>query len=31
MKIGVYKLAMASPGDVSELTRLIDSNEIDPG
>src|SRR5580692_7784607 len=30
MKIGVCKLAMASPGDVSELTRLIDSNEIDP-
>jgi cyanuric acid amidohydrolase len=30
MKIGVYKVAMASPSDVSELTRLIDANEIDP-
>jgi len=30
MKIGVYKVAMASPSDVSELTRLIDYNEIDP-
>jgi cyanuric acid amidohydrolase len=30
MKIGVYKVAMASPSDVSELARLIDSNEIDP-
>jgi cyanuric acid amidohydrolase len=30
MKIGVYKVAMASPSDVSELTRLIDSHEIDP-
>ena len=30
MKIGVCKLAMASPNDVSELERLIDSREIDP-
>ena len=30
MKIGVYKVAMASPSDVSELTQLIDSHEIDP-
>lgn len=30
MKIGVYKVAMVSPSDVSELTQLIDSHEIDP-
>jgi cyanuric acid amidohydrolase len=30
MKIGVYKVAMASPSDVSALARLIDSKEIDP-
>ncbi|MBV9130682.1 MAG: ring-opening amidohydrolase [Verrucomicrobia bacterium] len=30
MKIGVHKLAMASPNDVSELARKIDENEIDP-
>ncbi len=30
MKIGVCKLAMAAPNDVSELERLIDSREIDP-
>jgi cyanuric acid amidohydrolase len=30
MKIGVYKVAMTSPSDVSELAGLIDSNQIDP-
>ena len=30
MKIGVCKLAMASPNDVSELERLINSGEVDP-
>jgi cyanuric acid amidohydrolase len=30
MKIGVHKVAMASPSDVSELARKIDENEIDP-
>jgi cyanuric acid amidohydrolase len=30
MKIGVYKVAMASPSDVSELARLIDAKEINP-
>jgi cyanuric acid amidohydrolase len=30
MKIGVYKVAMAAPNDVSELARLIDSGEINP-
>ncbi|MBV8814289.1 MAG: ring-opening amidohydrolase [Verrucomicrobia bacterium] len=30
MKIGVHKVAMASPSDVSGLARLIDSKEIDP-
>src|SRR5260370_16814098 len=30
MKIGVYKVAMASPSDVSELARLIDSKGINP-
>jgi cyanuric acid amidohydrolase len=30
MKIGVYKVAMAAPNDVSELARLIDAKQIDP-
>jgi len=30
MKIGVHKVAMASPSDVSELARLIESGEVDP-
>src|SRR5580704_210938 len=30
MKIGVHKVAMASPSDVSELARKIDEREIDP-
>lgn len=30
MKIGVHKVAMASPNDVSELARLIDSKQVDP-
>src|SRR5271165_5030840 len=30
MKIGVCKLAMAAPNDVSQLEKLIDSREIDP-
>jgi len=30
MKIGVHKVAMASPSDVSGLSRLIDSKEINP-
>jgi cyanuric acid amidohydrolase len=30
MKIGVHKVAMASPSDVSGLTRLIDAQEINP-
>src|SRR5580704_5243386 len=30
MKIGVHKVAMASPSDVSELARKIDNKEIDP-
>src|SRR6202034_4836888 len=30
MKIGVHKVAMASPSDVSELARKIDDKEIDP-
>jgi cyanuric acid amidohydrolase len=30
MKIGVHKVAMASPNDVSGLSRLIDSKEINP-
>src|ERR1700733_4459634 len=30
MKIGVHKVAMASPSDVSGLTRLVDSQEIIP-
>src|ERR1700674_337392 len=30
MKIGVYKVAMAAPNDVSELAKLIDSGQINP-
>lgn len=30
MKIGVHKVAMAAPNDVSELAKLIDSGEVDP-
>src|ERR1700675_2590401 len=30
MKIGVYKVAMAAPNDVSELAKLIDSGQIIP-
>src|SRR5262245_19575691 len=30
MRIGVHKVAMAAPNDVSELARLIDSGEVDP-
>jgi cyanuric acid amidohydrolase len=30
MKIGVYKVAMAAPNDVSELAQLIDSQQINP-
>jgi cyanuric acid amidohydrolase len=30
MKIGLHKVAMASPSDVSELARKIDEKEIDP-
>src|SRR5258705_2448289 len=30
MNIGVWKVAMASPNDVSELAKLIDSGQIDP-
>lgn len=30
MHIGVHKMAMASPSDVSELARLIDAGEVDP-
>src|ERR1700722_10441624 len=30
MKVGVHKVAMASPSDVSELARKIDEKEIDP-
>src|ERR1700726_3544627 len=30
MKIGVHKVAMASPSDVSELARKLDEQEIDP-
>jgi cyanuric acid amidohydrolase len=30
MKIGVYRVAMAAPNDVSELARLIDSKQVDP-
>ena len=31
MKIGVHKVAMAAPNDVSGLAALIDSGEVDPG
>ena len=31
MKIGVHKVAMASPSDVSGLAALIDAGEVDPG
>jgi cyanuric acid amidohydrolase len=31
MKIGVYKVAMAAPNDVSGLAQLIDSGKVDPG
>jgi cyanuric acid amidohydrolase len=30
MKIGVHKVAMASPSDISELARKMDEKEIDP-
>ena len=30
MQIGVHKVAMAAPNDVSELAKLIDSGAIDP-
>lgn len=30
MKIGVHKVAMAAPNDVSELAKLIDSGQVDP-
>jgi cyanuric acid amidohydrolase len=30
MNIGVWKVAMAAPNDVSELAKLIDSGEVDP-
>jgi cyanuric acid amidohydrolase len=30
MRIGVHKVAMAAPNDVSELAQLIDSGEMDP-
>ena len=30
MKIGVHKVAMAAPNDVSELAKLIDSGQINP-
>jgi cyanuric acid amidohydrolase len=30
MKIGVWKVTMASPSDVSGLAKLIDSGQIDP-
>lgn len=30
MKIGVHKVAMAAPNDVSELARLIDAGKVDP-
>lgn len=31
MKVGVHKIAMASPSDVSLLVALIETGEIDPG
>jgi len=30
MNIGVWKVAMAAPNDVSELAKLIDSGQVDP-
>src|SRR5437660_3635151 len=30
MNIGVWKVAMAAPNDVSELAKLIDSGSVDP-
>lgn len=30
MKVGVHKIAMASPDDVSALERLIDAGEVNP-
>jgi cyanuric acid amidohydrolase len=30
MKIGVHKVAMASPNDVSELAKLIEDGRVDP-
>ena len=30
MKIGVHKIAMGAPNDVSGLKSLIDSGAIDP-
>src|SRR5450432_1241579 len=31
MRIGVHKVLMNSPSDVSDLERLIDSGTVDPG
>ncbi|WP_019926771.1 ring-opening amidohydrolase [Nocardia sp. BMG111209] len=31
MRIGVHRLAMAHPGDVTALRALVESGEIDPG
>ena len=31
MRVGVHKLPMSSPNDVSALERLLDSGEINPG
>ena len=30
MKVGVHKIAMASPDDVSALEKLIDAGEVNP-
>ena len=30
MKIGVHKVGMANPSDVSELAKLIDAGQVDP-
>src|SRR5262245_32309243 len=30
MNIGVWKVAMAAPNDVSELAKLIDTGKVDP-
>ena len=30
MRVGVHKVLMSNPGDVSGLERLIDSGEVDP-